>query len=342
MNELKIGVIGCGSIAKHRHLPEYAANTQIKIAAVCDIVKTRADETAVLYGAKSYESYEELLQNSEIDAVSVCTPNYLHAPISIAALKAGKHVLCEKPMATSRADAEEMIEAARTSGKKLMIAHNQRFVPSHTKARDILASGEIGKVYSFRTAFGHPGPEGWSVDGKDSWFFEKEKAFIGAMGDLGVHKTDLIRYLLNEEIVEVGSFVETSAKEFATVDDNAVCILKSESGIIGTLAASWAYTASEDNSTIIYGEKAILRLEDDPVNSLVVQYQTGEVVKYELGGIQTNDSGGQSSSQVINKFVDSIVSDKDVPVSGMEGMNSLQVVLAALESNETKKIVNLR
>jgi len=342
MNELKIGVIGCGSIAKHRHLPEYAANTQIKIVAVCDIVKSRADETAVLYGAKSYESYEELLQNSEVDAVSVCTPNYLHAPVSIAALKAGKHVLCEKPMATSRADAEEMIEAASTSGKKLMIAHNQRFVPSHAKAREILASGEIGKVYSFRTAFGHPGPEGWSVDGKESWFFEKDKAFIGAMGDLGVHKTDLIRYLLNEEIVEVGSFVETSAKEFATVDDNAVCILKSESGIIGTLAASWAYTASEDNSTIIYAEKAILRLEDDPVNSLVVQYQTGEVVKYELGGIQTNDSGGQSSSKVIDQFVDSILVDKEVPVSGTEGMNSLQVVLAALESNETKQIINLR
>ncbi|PFG14553.1 Gfo/Idh/MocA family protein [Bacillus sp. es.036] len=342
MNELKIGVIGCGSIAKHRHLPEYAANTQIKIVAVCDIVKSRADETAVLYGAKSYESYEELLQNSEVDAVSVCTPNYLHAPVSIAALKAGKHVLCEKPMATSRADAKEMIEAASTSGKKLMIAHNQRFVPSHAKAREILASGEIGKMYSFRTAFGHPGPEGWSVDGKESWFFEKDKAFIGAMGDLGVHKTDLIRYLLNEEIVEVGSFVETSAKEFATVDDNAVCILKSESGIIGTLAASWAYTASEDNSTIIYAEKAILRLEDDPVNSLVVQYQTGEVVKYELGGIQTNDRGGQSSSKVIDQFVDSILEDKEVPVSGTEGMNSLQVVLAALESNETKQIINLR
>ncbi|WP_347548987.1 Gfo/Idh/MocA family oxidoreductase [Pseudalkalibacillus hwajinpoensis] len=342
MRKLQIGVIGCGSIAKHRHLPEYAANTQIEIAAVCDIVKTRADEIAALYGARSYESFEELLQNSEIDAVSVCTPNYLHAPISIAALKAGKHVLCEKPMATSRLDAEKMIETARASGKKLMIAHNQRFVPSHAKAREILASGEIGKVYSFRTAFGHPGPETWSVDGTESWFFEKDKAFIGAMGDLGVHKTDLIRYLLGEEIVEVGSFVETSAKEFATVDDNAVCILKSESGIIGTLAASWAYTAKEDNSTIIYAEKAILRLEDDPVNSLVVQYQTGEVVKYELGGIQTNDNDGQSSSQVIDRFVDSIISGKEVPVSGTEGMNSLQVVLAALESNETKKIINLR
>ncbi|MDP4552385.1 Gfo/Idh/MocA family oxidoreductase [Alkalihalobacillus macyae] len=342
MKKLQVGVIGCGSIAQHRHLPEYAANKQIEIAAVCDIVKTRADEIAALYGAVSYESVEELLQNKEIDAVSVCTPNYLHAPISIAALKAGKHVLCEKPMATSREDAEQMIEAARESGKKLMIAHNQRFVPSHAKAREILASGEVGKVYSFRTAFGHPGPEAWSVDGKDSWFFEKEKAFIGAMGDLGVHKTDLIRYVLGEEIVEVGSFVETSAKEFATVDDNAVCILKSESGIIGTLAASWAYTAKEDNSTIIYAEKAILRLEDDPVNSLVVQYQTGEIVKYELGGIQSNDEGGQSNSQVIDRFVDSIESDKESPVSGLEGMNSLQVVLAALESNETKKLISLR
>lgn len=342
MKKLQVGVIGCGSIAKYRHLPEYAANKQIEIAAVCDIVKTRADEIAALYGAVSYESVEELLQNNEIDAVSVCTPNYLHAPISIAALKAGKHVLCEKPMATSREDAEQMIEAARESGKKLMIAHNQRFVPSHAKAKEILASGEVGKVYSFRTAFGHPGPEAWSVDGKDSWFFEKEKAFIGAMGDLGVHKTDLIRYVLGEEIVEVGSFVETSAKEFATVDDNAVCILKSESGIIGTLAASWAYTAKEDNSTIIYAEKAILRLEDDPVNSLVVQYQTGEVVKYELGGIQSNDDGGQSSSHVIDRFVDSIVSDKESPVSGLEGMKSLQVVLAALESNETKKMISLR
>lgn len=341
MNKIKVAVIGCGSIAKHRHLPEYAANEHVELVAVCDIVKSRADEIASLYGATSYERAEELLQNENIDAVSVCTPNYLHAPISIAALKAGKHVLCEKPMATSKEDAELMIETAYEHDKKLMIAHNQRFVPSHAKAKALLASGELGKVYSFRTAFGHPGPEGWSVDGKESWFFEKEKAFIGAMGDLGVHKTDLIRYVLGEDIVEVGSFVETSAKDFATVDDNAVCILKSESGIIGTLAASWAYTAKEDNSTIIYAEKGILRLEDDPVNSLVVQYQTGEIVKYELGGIQTNDSGGQTSSEVIDRFVASILSDDESPVSGYEGMKSLQVVLAALESNETKKIISL-
>ncbi|MDR6125081.1 UDP-N-acetylglucosamine 3-dehydrogenase [Bacillus sp. SLBN-46] len=342
MGKLRVAVIGCGSIAQHRHLPEYKANKHVELVAVCDINEERAKEVAEKFGAKAYTSYEELLNAGGVDAVSVCTPNYLHAPISIAALQAGVHVLCEKPMATSKQEAEAMIAAAKECGKKLMIAHNQRFVPSHQKARKLIESGEIGKIYSFRTAFGHGGPEGWSVDGKESWFFQKEKAFVGAMGDLGVHKTDLLRYLLGEEIVEVGSFVETSAKEFADVDDNAVCILKTESGIIGTLAASWAYVSKEDNSTIIYGEKAILRLEDDPVNSLVFQYKNGEVVNYQLGRIQSNEDGGQNNSRVIDLFVNAVVTNQEPPVPGEEGMKSLNVILAALESNETKQIVRVR
>ncbi|MEK3889786.1 Gfo/Idh/MocA family protein [Bacillus sp. FSL K6-3431] len=341
MKKMKVGVIGCGSIAKYRHLPEYAMEENVEIIAVCDIVENRAEEMASTYDAIAYTDYKELLKNDDIDAVSVCLPNYLHAPITIAALQAGKHVLCEKPMAISKEEAEQMIEARQASGKKLMIAHNQRFVPSHQKAREIIESGELGKIHSFRTAFGHGGPEGWSVDGKESWFFKKEEAFIGAMGDLGVHKTDLLRFLLGEEFTEVAAFVEGSAKEDSDVDDNAVCVLKTESGIIGTLAASWAYTAKEDNSTIIYAEKGILRLEDDPNYSLIVQYKNGSTVNYELGKIQSNDDGGQSTSHTIEKFVESIELDLNPPVSGEEGMKSLQVVLAALESNKTKKIVQL-
>jgi len=338
MSRLKIGVIGCGTIARLRHLPEYAANKDVEIVAVCDIVENRVKETAEMYNAKAYTNYEELLADSRIDAISVCLPNYLHATVSIAASKAGKHVLCEKPMATSREEAQQMIEAASTANKKLMIGHNQRFVSSHEKARQLIANGEVGKIYSFRTAFGHPGPEGWSIDGRNSWFFNKEQAFIGAMGDLGVHKTDLMRYLLSEEFVEVAGFVETNAKENTEIDDNAVCILKSESGIIGTLAASWAYTAQSDNSTIIYGEKAILRLEDDPEYSLIVQYTNGEIVKYALGAIQSNEEGGQYTSHVIDHFVAAIVNDTDVLVSGEEGMKSLEVILAVLKSNQNKTI----
>lgn len=341
MAKVKIGVIGCGSIAQHRHLPEYKMNEQVELVAVCDINTERANSVAQQYGVKAYTNYEELLASGTVEAVSVCTPNYIHAPISVAALNSGVHVLCEKPMATSEEEAKAMIEAAKTNGKKLMIGHNQRFVASHQKARELIEKGEIGKIYSFRTAFGHGGPEGWSVDGKESWFFKKDEAFIGAMGDLGVHKTDMLRYILNEEIVEVGAFVESNAKDFANVDDNAVCVLKTESGIIGTLAASWAYNGKEDNSTIVYGEKGILRLEDDPTYSLVAQYATGEVVNYELGKIQSNDEGGQSNSHVIEQFVDAVAEDKESPVPGEEGLKSLAVILAALKSSQTKQITRV-
>ena len=341
MTKLKIAVIGCGSIAQNRHLLEYQANENVEIKAVCDIVEERARKIGQLYGATLYTDYEVLLKEEEIDAVSVCLPNYLHAPVSIAALNAGAHVLCEKPMATSKEEAEEMIQAAEKNGKKLMIAHNQRFVPSHVKAKELIEAGAIGKVYSFRTAFGHGGPEGWSAEGEDSWFFKKDQAFIGAMGDLGVHKADLLRYILGEEFVDVAGFVENNAKKDITVDDNAVCILRSQSGVVGTMAASWAYNPNEDNSTVIYGEKGTLRLEDDPEYSLVAQYTNGDIVNYQLGKIQSNEEGGQSDSHVINHFVDSILNDTQPLITGEEGMKSLEVILGALRSGETRQISSL-
>lgn len=341
MSKLKVAVIGCGSIAEHRHLVEYINMPEVKIVAVCDIIESRAKKTAERFQATAYTCYETLLNSEEVEAVSVCLPNYLHAPVSIAALEAGCHVLCEKPMATSREEANQMIEAATKSKRKLMIAHNQRFVSSHKKARQLIDDGELGEIYSFRTTFGHGGPEGWSVDGKDSWFFKKEEAFIGAMGDLGVHKADLIRYVLGEEFSEASAFIETSAKENTDVDDNAAIILRSESGVIGTLTASWAYTAFEDNSTIIYGEKGTMRMEDDPIYGLIVHYSNGEVVKYELGEIQSNEDGGQTNTHVIEHFVECILKDKQPLIDGEEGKKSLEVILAALKSNETKKIIEI-
>ncbi len=340
MSKVKVGVIGCGSIAKHRHLPEYHAHPNVDIIAVCDCVPERAQAVAQTYGAKAYTDYIDLINQEEINAVSVCTPNALHATMTIAALGAGKHVLCEKPMAATLDEAEQMNQAANQSGKMLMIGHNQRFVPSHKKAKEMIVNGELGEIYSFRTTFGHSGPENWSIDGKDSWFFKKDLAAIGAMGDLGVHKADLLRFLLGEEIIEVGAFAETSAKKETNVDDTAVCILRTASGVIGTLAASWSYI-KEDNSTIIYGEKAILRLEDDPTYSLIVQHLDGRTETFQLGSIQSNDEGGQHESGVIRSFIDSIVNGTEPPITGIEGLKSLKVILAAIESNATKKMIRL-
>src|SRR5699024_4652625 len=177
--------------------------------------------------------------------------------------------------------------------------------------------------------------------GKDSWFFDQKQAFIGAMGDLGVHKADLVRYVLGVEFQDVAAFVETSAKEHADVDDNAVFIMRSENGIIGTLAASWAYNAGEDNSTVIYGEKGSIRLEDDPTYGLIVNYANGETVNYELGKIQSNEDGGQTNTHVIDHFVESILENKQPLIDGEEGKKSLEVILAAMQSNETKQITSI-
>ncbi len=339
MSKLRIAVIGCGSIAKHRHIPEYAANPEVELVAFCDIVPERAEFFAKQYHATAYDHYEELLAKEKLDAVSVCLPNYLHAPVSIKAAKSGVHVLCEKPMATTAEEARAMIQAAEDHHVFLMIGHNQRFMPPHQKAKEILARGYLGRVISFRTAFGHPGPESWSVDGKSSWFFRKSEAAMGAMGDLGVHKADLIRYLLEDEVVEVGAFVETLAKNDTDVDDNAVCIVKTKKGIIGTLAASWSYQ-KEDNSTVLYCEHGVMKLVEDPINQVIVQLHDGSVENYHVGAVATNEK--QVTSGVINAFIHSIQTGTKPSISGEEGLRSLNVVLAMIESSKKKTFITVQ
>ncbi|GAE36387.1 Gfo/Idh/MocA family protein [Halalkalibacter akibai] len=341
MTKIKVAVIGCGSIAKYRHIPEYAANPNVEFVAFCDFNKELASEYAEIYGANAYTDYEELLANEQVDAVSVCTQNVDHAKVSIAAANSGAHVLCEKPMATSLEEAEAMIKAAYENKVYLMIGHNQRLMPPHVKAKEILDSGKLGKVLTFKTTFGHGGPERWSIQGKDSWFFKKDKAIVGAMGDLGVHKTDLMRYLLGEEVVEVGAFVETLHKH-GDVDDNATCILRMESGAIGTMAASWTYYKGEDNTTTIYCENGVLEIKDDPNVQVVVKLLNGAVEQYKVGGIATNEEGGQLASGVIDEFVEAIVTRTPPSISGEEGMKSLHVVLAALESAKKRVFVSLQ
>ena len=252
---IRVGIIGCGKIAQVRHIPEYVANPNVELYGFYDINQTRTEELAKKYGGKAFASYEELLADETIEAVSVCAANHVHAEITIAALKAGKHVLCEKPMAVTLAECEAMVAAAEESGKYLMIGQNQRLAMAHAKAKELIEQGAIGKVLTFRTIFGHGGPETWSIDpGSNVWFFDKTKAAMGAMADLGIHKTDMIQYVLGSKIVKTQAVLTTLDKKDATgsligVDDNAICIYQMEHGVIGTMTASWTYYAAEDNTT---------------------------------------------------------------------------------------------
>lgn len=341
--KIKVGVIGCGSIALHRHIPEFAANPDAELIAICDNVKKRVEKKAQEMGAKAFTDYKELISLKELDAVCVCTTNVLHAQMTVEALKAGKHVLCEKPMATTLEDASQMIKTAEETGKYLMIGHNQRLTPTHKKAKEIIQSNRLGRILTFRTVFGHQGCEFWAADKQETWFFKKEHSSFGSSADLGIHKADLIRWLLGENIVEVSAFAEVRDKknqkgELISVDDNAVCLLKSESGVIGTLVSSWTY-AKEENSTTIYFEKGLMRIYEDPQYDLVIQLQDGTSEFYKIASIQTNTS--QSKSGVADAFVESILNGQKPAISGEEGYEALKIILGCLQSAQEKRTVRI-
>lgn len=342
---IQVGIIGCGKIGQVRHLPEYAAREDVRIAALYDVNLERAQALAVQYGAKAYATCEELLADPAIDAVSVCSANASHAQIAIAALEHGKHVLCEKPMATTLADCEAMAEAARRSGKRLMIGQNQRLAGAHVKAKELLDAGAIGSVITFETNFRHGGPETWSVDpGANTWFFDKKRAAMGVMADLGVHKTDLIQHLIGQNITEVTARLTTLDKKFAdgtpiSVDDNAFCIYRMEGGVCGTMSVSWTDYGAEDNSTIIYGTQGVLRIYDHPEHTLVLEKKGGEVEYFDVDQIQTNDN--QTKSGVIDLFVDSILDARVEGISAESVLPAMRAVFAAIESSETGKTVRI-
>jgi len=336
--KINVGIIGCGKISQIRHIPEYEANPNVTIKGFYDMDQERTEELARKYDAKAYTSYEEMLADPEIEAVSVCVANHAHAKISIEALEAGKHVLCEKPMAITLEDCEAMVEAAKKNKRYLMIGQNQRLAKAHQKAKELIAQGAIGEVLTFRTTFGHSGPETWSIDsGKEVWFFDKNRAAMGAMADLGIHKTDLIQYIIGQKITETQACLATIDKrdskgELIGVDDNAICIYHMEKGAIGTMTASWTYYGEEDNTTIIYGSKGILRLYDDPQFSVQLIAVDGKRTDYEVDQIQTNDN--QTSSGVIDLFVKSLVEDAPPEISGESVLHAMKVVFASVESSK--------
>ena len=336
---LNVAVLGCGKIAQVRHIPEYAANKKVRLVGFYNPTASRAEDMAKKYGGKVFLSPEELLADPEVEAVSVCSANYAHASLTIAALEAGKHVLCEKPMATTWEDCEAMLTAAEKSGKRLLIAQNQRLAKAHEKAKELLDEGLIGSVITFRTTFGHGGPETWSITpGKNTWFFDKKRAAMGAMADLGIHKTDLIRYLLGKDVVRTTASLTTLDKrgpddELISVDDNAICIYEMEGGALGTMTVSWTYYGAEDNSTILYGTKGIMRIYDDPAHSIVVKLADGTEKTYDVEQIQTNDN--QTASGVIDEFVAAVEENRPSILDAEGVMNSMKAVFASIKSSET-------
>ena len=262
-----------------RHLPEYAGREDVEIAALYNRTRSKAEEAQKKYGGVVCNSVEELVA-MDLDAVSVCTANASHAHDAILALQSGKHVLCEKPMDVTLYKCIAMVEEAKKAGKLLMIAQNQRFSAAHVKARELIKAGEIGKILSFETKFGHSGSERWTGS-DDTWFFKKTDAGMGALADLGIHKTDLIHYLTGEAITEVYAHTATLDKKYPDgnlidVEDNAWCIYRLNNNATGTMHVSWTDYGREYNSIVVHGTEGTIRCYDDREYSLILENMDGK------------------------------------------------------------------
>ncbi len=341
----RAGIIGCGAITEHLHAPDYAIYEGAVIAALCDANLARAHEMRERFAPEAavYSDYKEMLRKEPLDGVTVTLPNVLHAAATITSLKAGCHVLVEKPMASSLAEAKRMIAAAKAAKKVLMVNQCQRRSAVHRKAKEVLDSGILGKVLTVAACFGHEGPENWSPTGK--WFFNKSQARFGAMADLGVHKADLIRFLTGKEVAEVNAFTARLEKKRATVEDNFVSCLRFTDGSIGTLTASWTTKGMDADYVILHCANGSLRVNEIPGKPLVANLVDPEcTIEFELPEPLSvyKDSWGFGVSE---GFVRATRGQEKPFCSGIEGAKSLAIILAcekAAESAKTTKVAILK
>ncbi len=195
MKKLKIGLIGCGGIANQKHLPSLKANSdKCELVAFCDIISERAEKACKEYGAPGatvYTDHQELLKDPSIDVVHVLTPNVAHCEITVHAFEAGKHVLCEKPMAATSADAKKMMEAWKKSGKKFTIGYQNRFRPEVQNLKKACEAGELGEIYYGKAhAVRRRAVPTWGV------FPNKALQGGGPLIDIGTHALDLTLWMM--------------------------------------------------------------------------------------------------------------------------------------------------
>ncbi len=338
---LRVAVIGCGQISKELHVPDYATCPDADLVALADPVTTNALALIERWAphARAYADYAEMLANENLDAVTVTVPNRLHAEVAIAALNAGCHVLVEKPMATSSAEAQRMIEAATASGKLLIVNQSQRLYAVHRKAKEVIDSGIMGKILLVTAMFGHEGPEHWSPTGK--WFFDKKDARFGAMADLGVHKADLVRFLTGKEVRQISAYVGCLEKEGANVEDNFVSCLTFDDGTLGTLTASWTTKGMDANYTILHCAKGTLRISEIPGKPLVANLvdPVCEIV-FDVPE-QRLAYEGSWGLDVGAHFVRAIRGEEAPYCTALEGKRSLEVILAAEQSAQSGRSITI-
>lgn len=256
---MRLGLIGCGSIGALR-AQAIAQIPGFRLVAVADADAARAHAVVDRVGAVVEADWRNLVRREDLDAVIVSTPPPLHAPMCIEALEAGRHVICEKPLARSPEEGRAIVEAAERAGRLLATGFNYRFYPAIVKARVILDSGRIGELDHIRSYTGHPGGREFT----HPWVHEVDVMGGGALVDNGIHTIDLTRYFLGE-VSEVKGYATGNVWGFPGCEDNAFTLLRSPVGKVATLQASWSEWRGYRWAIEIYGTRGCVRASYPPM-----------------------------------------------------------------------------
>lgn len=311
---MKVAVIGCGTIANAQHIPAYMKNNDVEIKYFCDIIPERAQAAVAKYGCGiAVQDYKEILKDDEVEAISVCTPNKVHSEITIAALKAGKNVLCEKPAARDYGDALKMQEAQHETGKVLNIGVVNRFNTCVNKIKELIDQGELGEVYQVYVSF----RDYRCIPGLGGAFTTKEIAGGGVMIDWGIHYFDIVMYCCGDPKVKsvsaeefkrlgnpINEYVYTSmwagppkTDGICDVEEGITGMIRTDGPVI-TFNGSWAQNIGQKETFIDFiGTKGGIRL----------QYGGDFVLYSTKNGMLTETKFSMQNAPMFQKEIDGFV-----------------------------------
>ncbi|MCD6559093.1 MAG: Gfo/Idh/MocA family oxidoreductase [Palaeococcus sp.] len=332
--KLKVGVIGCGNIFNLAHKPALEKIQSIKVAACMDVDEERAVKGAKYFNAKAFVDLNEFL-DLDLDVVEILTPTYTHAELALAALKKGKHVIIEKPIALTSEEAEKMIKVAEKEGLKLFVGHVRRFDKRWVQIKDVIKNRNILPMQIKKNEVqGLPFPS-------DYWYWDESKSG-GVALDLGVHVTDFLRWLFESEPVEVfgsGKMIKEQARERNTYD-HFVMMIKFEGGKLGIAEVSWAYPYPARYG-VFYHHLDIIgkngRIRYTPMDTPVVGVAKSQFEMPRFSPLLSTFP--DAFERELRHFFECIREDKEPTVSAKDALIALKIAEKAKESAKLGKSV---
>ena len=329
--KLRFAVAGIGGMGR-AHIEGIRRNALAELAAVFDINGEFAAKCASDFGLdRYYTDFEKMLAEEEIDAVIVCTPDQVHREYTVSALRAGKHVLCEKPMAQTVEDCRAMVKAADETGMKLMIGQVCRKAPGFVKAKELVDSGYIGELFFVESEYAHDYSR---IPGKGGWQWRTDPVLLRhpVIGG-GCHAIDLLRWIAGDPS-EVFAYANHKMLPAWPVDDCTVAVMKFPNEVIGKVMCSIGCKRSYTMRTCLYGSKGTIICDNTSPDITVMREtldENGDYAGMDCEKISVDINNHNVASE-IEELIDCILNDKPVPTDGREGASTVAVGAAIVES----------